>query len=127
MSALCQKQTSTPLFDYLVGAGKQGRRQLEAKRLCRGQVDDHLEMCRLLDWKVGWFFTLDDASAVLASRAIHLDCIWAIRDQRPVLGSSRKAVNGSAFDARYALENLLSIAMRKWTRISDVCLDMWSY
>ena len=32
MSALCQKRTSTPLFDHFVGAGEKRRRHVEAKR-----------------------------------------------------------------------------------------------
>jgi hypothetical protein len=44
MSALCHKQTFSALFDCLVGAREQGRRQLEVKRLCGGQVDGQLKM-----------------------------------------------------------------------------------
>jgi hypothetical protein len=40
-------------FDYLVGAGEQGRRHLEAERLRGGQIDNQLELGRLLDRKVG--------------------------------------------------------------------------
>jgi hypothetical protein len=46
------------LFDHLIRPRKQGGRQVEAKRFCGGQVDDQFEMCRLLNWKVGWFFNL---------------------------------------------------------------------
>jgi hypothetical protein len=38
------KQTFSALFDYLVGAREQGRRQLEVKHLCGGQVDGQLKM-----------------------------------------------------------------------------------
>jgi hypothetical protein len=62
-------------------------------------------MCRLLKWKVGWFFTLDDASAVLTGRMIHLHCVDAMRDQRSVMGNGRKAVNGCASNARCALHD----------------------
>ena len=40
-------------FDHLVGAGQQRRRHLDAERLRGGQIDNQLELGRLLDRKVG--------------------------------------------------------------------------
>jgi hypothetical protein len=37
-------------FDHLVGAGEQGGWNFEPERLCRDQVDDEVELCRLLYW-----------------------------------------------------------------------------
>jgi hypothetical protein len=37
------------LFDHLVGTGEQRRRHSYAKRFCGGQVDDKVELGRLLD------------------------------------------------------------------------------
>jgi hypothetical protein len=110
---------SGALFDHLIGPRKQGRRQVEAKRFCGGQVDDQLKMCRLLNWKVGWFFTLDDAGAVLTGGVVHLDCVGAIRDQGAILGNGRKAINGSAPSAGCALENPLAVTMGEWPRLNN--------
>jgi hypothetical protein len=41
------------LFDHLVGAGEQGCRYIDAKRLGSSQVDNEIEFRRLLNWKVG--------------------------------------------------------------------------
>ena len=48
MSALCQKRTSSVLFDHLVGAGEKRVRYSKAKRFRGLEVDDQIEFCRLL-------------------------------------------------------------------------------
>lgn len=53
-SALCQKRTNALhrkalLFDYLVGDGEELIRHLQAERLRGLDVDDKLELCRLLN------------------------------------------------------------------------------
>jgi hypothetical protein len=50
-----QSQQIALLFDDLVGAGEQGRRHLEAECPRRDQVDNQIELGRLLDWQVGGF------------------------------------------------------------------------
>jgi len=47
MSALCQKQTRIGQIDHLGGAGKQRRRNGQAKRLGGREVDHELEFGRL--------------------------------------------------------------------------------
>jgi hypothetical protein len=45
-------------FDPLFGAREQGRRHIEAERPRALEVDHQLELCGLLDRKVGWLRTL---------------------------------------------------------------------
>jgi hypothetical protein len=50
-----QSQQGSPLFDHLVGAREQRRRQLEAERLGHLEIDDEL--------KLGWLSTKNHACA----------------------------------------------------------------
>jgi hypothetical protein len=45
--------TAASLFNYLVGAGEQRRRHFQANRLRHDQVNDEVELGRLLDRKIG--------------------------------------------------------------------------
>src|SRR5262245_52344998 len=50
-----QLQQTLPLFDHPVGAGEQRRRNYETERSRRDQVDNQIELGRLLDRQVGGF------------------------------------------------------------------------
>jgi hypothetical protein len=41
------------LFDYLIGASDQRRRQFKAEGFCRLEVMDQVEFGRLFNWNVG--------------------------------------------------------------------------
>jgi len=41
------------LFDYLIGASDQRRRQFKAEGFCRFEVMDQVEVGRLFNWNVG--------------------------------------------------------------------------
>ena len=55
----CSKNGS--LFDQLVSELLELQRHLEAQRLGGLEIDDQLELCRRLQWKVGRLLTLEDA------------------------------------------------------------------
>ena len=52
--------STTGLLDYIVGLGKQQRWYIEAKGLCRLEIDDQFESRRLLDWQLGRLSPLQD-------------------------------------------------------------------
>ena len=86
MSALCQSlpyapQQISPLFDHLVGAGEQGWRHFEAKRLGSLEVDNQLEFGRLLDRKIGRLLTLENAIDIAGRPPIRIGRI--LKGERP--------------------------------------------
>src|SRR5262249_37468043 len=63
------------LYD-LVGAGEEGLRDGEAERLGGLQVDDHLNLDRLLHRQVGRLLAFENAGDVAAFEAV--GCRWAV-------------------------------------------------
>ena len=60
------------LFDHLVGASEQGERHGDAERLRRLQVDNQLDLGRLIHRQVGKLFAFQDAACVDAGKAVRL-------------------------------------------------------
>ena len=49
--------------------------------LCGLEVDDQLNLCRLLDWQVGGFFALEDAASVDPNQTVGIDKAATVADQ----------------------------------------------
>src|SRR5262245_16489869 len=60
------------LFDHLVGAGEERRRDFDAQTLGGLQIDDQFEFRRQRDWQVGWLLALENPAGVDTNLSIGL-------------------------------------------------------
>src|SRR5262249_32825447 len=75
------------LLDHLVGSYQQCLWDRQTDCLRGLQVDDQLELRRLLHGEIGRIRTLDDDPINVGSRAsVHVSIVRAERDQRPLSG-----------------------------------------
>src|SRR5262245_23593285 len=49
-----------PLLDHLVGSSQKGLGYRQADRLCSPEVDDQIELSRLLHWQIGRLRSFED-------------------------------------------------------------------
>jgi hypothetical protein len=85
----CSKMAS--LFDHLVGAREHGRRHVEAKRPGRDEVDDKIELGRLLDREIGGSCALSTKSAARRDAEQQPRCP-ALRFAQPGLSAKRNPI-----------------------------------
>jgi hypothetical protein len=81
MSEKCQSRTSVRLFDHLIRAGEQCRRN--GKPQCAGglEIDDQLQRGGLLDGKVSGSCTFQYLVHVIGCFAIKFGEIWPVSHQ----------------------------------------------
>src|SRR5258707_5894111 len=69
------------LFDHLVRAGQQRRRDFESERFGSFQVDCKIEFGRLLDRQVGRARAVENAINVKCGTTVHLATVRAVGDK----------------------------------------------
>src|ERR1700704_2839495 len=71
----------TPGFNLLVGEREQRGRDFEPERLRGSEVDDELELGRLLDWNIRWLFAFQYLVDEFCRAPVQLPTIRSIRQQ----------------------------------------------
>ena len=118
ISDICCAANCT-LLDHLVGGGEQCGRDFEPERPRGLEVDHQLELCGLLDRKVGWLRALKDSLNVGSSPTIQVDVIRAIRDQRAVPGRWRKSLYRRQAMVHGGIDDPLSVPVRERAGLND--------
>src|SRR6476659_2441376 len=78
-SATCAPQQNSPLFDHLVGADEKRWRNGQADRFSCGQVDNEIELGRLLDRKVGGLRPSQNFVDEVSGASEQVRIVWSIR------------------------------------------------
>src|SRR5262245_45526352 len=74
----CSKSVPIPLLDHLIGAGKQGRRYAQTKRVRRLHIDHQFELGGLLDGQLARLGTIEDLINIPGRAAIEIGKICHI-------------------------------------------------
>src|SRR2546421_11267938 len=80
-SSLRSDPAPSASFDHLVGAREQGRGHGEPQGPRGPEVDDELELGRLLDWQVARLRALEDAIDEVGAATKHVGIVRPIRDE----------------------------------------------
>jgi hypothetical protein len=101
------------LFDHLVGGSEQIGRDLEPENFRCIQIDYEPELCRVLNWKIGWLFAFEDSQNVRAGATIKVGVISAIPNQRALSCDRRPCAYHRKGTSVHNLNDLLSVPPRK--------------
>src|SRR5215831_10979206 len=124
MSALCQKQTlcvtaKFRLFDHLVGGREQSWWHTEIKRSRCLEINDQLELARLLDRKVGGLLALEDAIDIGCAAAEQVGAINTVSDQASTPGELRNRIDCGQVLLRRRGDDHLTMGTSETVRQSD--------
>ena len=66
------------LSDHQVGAAEQRQRYGKAEALSGFQIDNQLDLGSLLNWKIGWLFTLENSARINTGQAVTVQNVRSV-------------------------------------------------
>ena len=109
---------SNASFDHHVGAGDEGGRDFEAKRLHGREIDGELELWRL-HGKVARLFAIQDTMNVGPGLSEQIDRAEPIGEQPATPGEQREWVNGRQAVTRGERDDEVMLRKVDWGRQHD--------
>src|SRR6516162_2637393 len=119
MSALCQKQTSVASLDHLVGGSEQSWCHRETERSRCLEINDQLELARLLDRKVGGLLALEDAIDIGCGAAEQIGALNSVGNQASAPGELRNRIDCGQVLLRRQRDDHLVTGIKETVRQSD--------
>src|SRR5262249_32054375 len=118
MSALCQKQTSEYLFDYLVGEGEQEWWNLKTQRLGGLDVEIKQKLRRPHDRQGGRICAIENQTRIDPGLSVSVSDIRAIAHQAPSFDELAQEIDRGKCVTRGQTHELVALAKQK-----RVCAD----
>src|SRR6516164_11123116 len=101
-------------LDHFVGLREQARRDSDADRPRRRQVDDQLELGWLHDWHVCWFLALENAAGIDADLVIAPEVARSITHEPTDFGKFAQKVDSWQQITRRKRHDLHATINKKW-------------
>src|SRR5262245_16235184 len=101
-------------FDHLVGAAEQHRRDCQAKRLSGPEIDDELELRRLLHREVGGLFALENAGSEQTSLPVRIEKVWSVACQATGMHKFAPLIYRGPTMPSCEHDNLCALAAEQW-------------
>ena len=84
-------QKKASLFNHLVDTHEHRHRHVKSQRFRGPQVDDELDLHRLLHWEIGRLLALENAAGVVADEARRVPETGSVAIRPPAAAKSRRS------------------------------------
>ena len=119
MSALCHKQTSSPLFDQLVGTNEEWQRHFEAKPFGRLKIHKQIDLGGQFYRKVSRLGAFENLAYVQWSPLIHVQIVWAVCHQSAIPRCRWKTKYRSQAILEGGIDDVTAFPVSERTRLNN--------
>jgi hypothetical protein len=117
-------QQVAALLNHLVGAGKKRWRNVEAERLGGGQVDNEIELGRLLDRQVGGFRSAQNPVDIVGRAPVEVREVRSVGHQSPGFDVGTSIEDGWQVRGERERDDARAVGGNECPHLeSHICLD----